>query len=224
MVRLDIVRQPLDALQLPAPRGHASPVSRGRHAVLVADLAVAGRAVELDCGIDFGIWPPWLLHVLPDIAVGLRVRRRAGEQHRDHDHAFHGSASCWPLVAADQGAGSDAPDYKCDRSAALAHRHASDGYRAQAKRATISIVKDIPNDAFACFIAPKGWRIPLAKLQPLLASSKSDVTFNVMFEFMLKKIPRHSWCISLSHCESPQLIRCRTIADVAMLHFINRSR
>src|SRR5467141_3512971 len=44
-----------------------------------------------------------------------------------------------------------------------------------------SILKDIPNDAFAFFfIDPKGWRIPLAKLQPLLARPRSEVTFNFM--------------------------------------------
>jgi three-Cys-motif partner protein len=48
-----------------------------------------------------------------------------------------------------------------------------------------SILKDIPNDAFAFFfIDPKGWRIPLVNLQPLLARSKSEVTFNFMFEFI----------------------------------------
>jgi three-Cys-motif partner protein len=48
-----------------------------------------------------------------------------------------------------------------------------------------SILKDIPNDAFAFFfIDPKGWRIPLATLQPLLARPKSEVTFNFMFEFI----------------------------------------
>jgi three-Cys-motif partner protein len=48
-----------------------------------------------------------------------------------------------------------------------------------------SILKDIPNDAFAFFfIDPKGWRVPLATLQPLLSRSKSEVTFNFMFEFI----------------------------------------
>jgi hypothetical protein len=28
------------------------------------------------------------------------------------------------------------------------------------------------------------WRVPLANLQPLLARSKSEVTFNFMFEFI----------------------------------------
>jgi three-Cys-motif partner protein len=47
------------------------------------------------------------------------------------------------------------------------------------------ILKDIPSDAFAFFfIDPKGWRIPLANLQPLLARSKSEVTFNFMFDFI----------------------------------------
>jgi three-Cys-motif partner protein len=47
------------------------------------------------------------------------------------------------------------------------------------------ILRDIPSDAFAFFfIDPKGWRIPLASLQPLLARPKSEVTFNFMFDFI----------------------------------------
>jgi three-Cys-motif partner protein len=48
-----------------------------------------------------------------------------------------------------------------------------------------AILKDIPGDAFAFFlIDPKGWRIPMLKLRPLLARPKSEVTFNFMFEFI----------------------------------------
>lgn len=47
------------------------------------------------------------------------------------------------------------------------------------------IARDIPSDAFAFFlIDPKGWRIPLVKLKPLLARQKSEVIFNFMFEFI----------------------------------------
>ncbi len=47
------------------------------------------------------------------------------------------------------------------------------------------ILKDIPNDSFALFlIDPKGWRIPLCKLTPMLARPKSEVIFNFMFEFI----------------------------------------
>ena len=47
------------------------------------------------------------------------------------------------------------------------------------------IVSDIPADAFAFFlIDPKGWRIPLLKLKPMLARPKSEMTFNFMFEFI----------------------------------------
>jgi three-Cys-motif partner protein len=47
------------------------------------------------------------------------------------------------------------------------------------------IVADIPRNAFAFFfIDPKGWGIPLLKLQPMLARPKSEVTFNFMFEFV----------------------------------------
>jgi three-Cys-motif partner protein len=48
-----------------------------------------------------------------------------------------------------------------------------------------SILKDIPAEAFAFFfIDPKGWRIPLKSLQPMLARSHSEVIFNFMFDFI----------------------------------------
>jgi three-Cys-motif partner protein len=48
-----------------------------------------------------------------------------------------------------------------------------------------TIARDIPRIAFAFFlIDPKGWRIPLAALKPLLERPKSEVTFNFMFEFV----------------------------------------
>src|SRR5262249_36334863 len=48
-----------------------------------------------------------------------------------------------------------------------------------------TLAKDIPRDAFAFFlIDPKGWRIPLEKLRPLLERQKSEVVFNFMFEFI----------------------------------------
>jgi three-Cys-motif partner protein len=48
-----------------------------------------------------------------------------------------------------------------------------------------SILKDIPADAFAFFlIDPKGWHIPLKKLESMLAREKSEVIFNFMFEFI----------------------------------------
>jgi three-Cys-motif partner protein len=47
------------------------------------------------------------------------------------------------------------------------------------------ILRDVPNDAFAFFlIDPKGWRIPLERLRPMLARDKSEVTFNFMFDFI----------------------------------------
>jgi three-Cys-motif partner protein len=47
------------------------------------------------------------------------------------------------------------------------------------------IMRDIPAEAFAYFlIDPKGWRIPLEKLKPMLARQKSEMTFNFMFEFI----------------------------------------
>ncbi len=48
-----------------------------------------------------------------------------------------------------------------------------------------NILQDIPTDAFAFFlIDPKGWRIPLNTLAPLLARPKSEVIFNFMFDFI----------------------------------------
>lgn len=47
------------------------------------------------------------------------------------------------------------------------------------------ILEDIPQDAFAFFfIDPKGWRIPLQTLKPLLARRHSEVIFNFMFDFI----------------------------------------
>jgi three-Cys-motif partner protein len=47
------------------------------------------------------------------------------------------------------------------------------------------ILKDIPVDAFAFFlIDPKGWRIPLNTLAPMLARPHSEVIFNFMFDFI----------------------------------------
>jgi three-Cys-motif partner protein len=47
------------------------------------------------------------------------------------------------------------------------------------------ILKDIPGDAFAFFlIDPKGWRIPLNTLAPMLARPHSEVIFNFMFDFI----------------------------------------
>jgi three-Cys-motif partner protein len=48
-----------------------------------------------------------------------------------------------------------------------------------------AILNDIPTDAFAFFlIDPKGWRIRLDTLAPMLARPKSEVIFNFMFDFI----------------------------------------
>ncbi len=48
-----------------------------------------------------------------------------------------------------------------------------------------AILRDIPTDAFAFFlIDPKGWRIRLDTLAPMLARPKSEVIFNFMFDFI----------------------------------------
>lgn len=47
------------------------------------------------------------------------------------------------------------------------------------------ILKDIPKTAFAFFlIDPKGWRIQLKALGPMLARLNSEVIFNFMFDFI----------------------------------------
>ena len=52
-----------------------------------------------------------------------------------------------------------------------------------------TILKVIPSDAFAFFfIDPKGWRIPLQKLTPLLSRANSEVIFNFMFDFINRAI------------------------------------
>lgn len=48
-----------------------------------------------------------------------------------------------------------------------------------------AILNDIPADAFAFFlIDPKGWRIQLDTLTPMLSRPKSEVIFNFMFDFI----------------------------------------
>ncbi|MBV9249508.1 MAG: three-Cys-motif partner protein TcmP [Acetobacteraceae bacterium] len=47
------------------------------------------------------------------------------------------------------------------------------------------ILRGIPQNAFVLFfIDPKGWRIPLRKLKPLLSRPRSEVVFNFMFDFI----------------------------------------
>ncbi len=52
-----------------------------------------------------------------------------------------------------------------------------------------TILKVIPSDAFAFFfIDPKGWRIPLQRLTPLLSRANSEVIFNFMFDFINRAV------------------------------------
>ena len=47
------------------------------------------------------------------------------------------------------------------------------------------ILRDIPSDAFAFFLLdPKGWGIPLCKIEGLLKRPNSEVIFNFMFDFI----------------------------------------
>ncbi|WOH48258.1 three-Cys-motif partner protein TcmP [Bradyrhizobium sp. sBnM-33] len=48
-----------------------------------------------------------------------------------------------------------------------------------------TILAEIPPSAFTFFlIDPKGWRVPLETLRPLLARPNSEVIFNFMFDFI----------------------------------------
>jgi three-Cys-motif partner protein len=48
-----------------------------------------------------------------------------------------------------------------------------------------TILRDIAADAFAFFlIDPKGWRIPLKRLAPMLGRRNSETIFNFMFDFI----------------------------------------
>jgi len=52
-----------------------------------------------------------------------------------------------------------------------------------------TVLKAIPANAFAFFfIDPKGWRIPLQQLAPLLSRSNSEVIFNFMFDFINRAV------------------------------------
>jgi three-Cys-motif partner protein len=52
-----------------------------------------------------------------------------------------------------------------------------------------TILATIPTDAFAFFfIDPKGWRIPLQQLKPLLSRANSEVIFNFMFDFINRAV------------------------------------
>lgn len=52
-----------------------------------------------------------------------------------------------------------------------------------------AILKAIPSDAFVFFfIDPKGWRIPLQQLAPLLSRHRSEIIFNFMFDFINRAI------------------------------------
>jgi three-Cys-motif partner protein len=58
-------------------------------------------------------------------------------------------------------------------------------YQADFLSVVPKILADIPADAFVFFLVdPKGWRIPLKALAPMLARPKSEVIFNFMFDFI----------------------------------------
>jgi three-Cys-motif partner protein len=48
---------------------------------------------------------------------------------------------------------------------------------------------DLPKDAFSFFLMdPKGWRVPLRRLELLLARPNSEVVFNFMFDFINRAV------------------------------------
>jgi hypothetical protein len=58
-------------------------------------------------------------------------------------------------------------------------------YNADFVATASTILKDIPPAAFAFFfVDPKGWRIDIQQLAPLLSRANSEVVFNFMFEFI----------------------------------------
>jgi three-Cys-motif partner protein len=95
-------------------------------------------------------------------------------------------------------------------------------YQADFLSVVPKILADIPADAFVFFLVdPKGWRIPLKALAPMLARPKSEVIFNFMFDFInraagIKKdpmvvasldevIPNGNWRATLGEAEQAGL-------------------
>ena len=80
------------------------------------------------------------------------------------------------------------------------------------------ILTDIPAGTFALFlIDPKGWRIPLLALAPMLARPRSEVIFNFMFDFINRAasmkdaaaglnelMPFGDWRTALKTAETPE--------------------
>jgi three-Cys-motif partner protein len=55
-----------------------------------------------------------------------------------------------------------------------------------------TILAEIPTNAFTFFlIDPKGWRVPLKMLEPLLTRANSEVIFNFMFDFINRAASMH---------------------------------
>jgi three-Cys-motif partner protein len=58
-------------------------------------------------------------------------------------------------------------------------------FRADFRTIIDQILGEIPRDAFAfVLIDPKGWRIPISTIEPLLRRPNTEVVFNFMFEFI----------------------------------------
>lgn len=58
-------------------------------------------------------------------------------------------------------------------------------FRADFRTIVSKILDEIPRDAFAFILLdPKGWRIPITTIEPLLRRPNTEVVFNFMFEFI----------------------------------------
>jgi three-Cys-motif partner protein len=99
------------------------------------------------------------------------------------------------------------------------------------------ILKDMPQGAFAFFlIDPKGWRIPLAELRPMLSRPNSEVIFNFMFEFINRAanikdpivvagldelIPHGNWRLMLRNAEDADERKAYWLTPSRIISFIS---
>ena len=99
------------------------------------------------------------------------------------------------------------------------------------------ILRDIPAGAFAFFLVdPKGWRIPLSALAPMLGRLRSEVIFNFMFDFINRAasmldaaaglnelMPFGEWRAALESAETPEARKAVLVDAFAanLAHFGN---
>lgn len=99
-------------------------------------------------------------------------------------------------------------------------------YNQDFMQAAPEILRKIPRNAFAFFLLdPKGWRIDMSALAPLLRRPNSEVVFNFMFDFINRAasmsepaivagldqlIPQGDWRLKLQVCDSKA---CNALGD-----------